>query len=149
MLCCLSLVSFSHVMSVESVELKLYWLWSPQIVKLHVKDEAMVLSCNLLTIGLILVLCALCFMHLVSGRSLNIILANFFLKRVRLRVIPVGSRANPFLLRVKKKQVWVKYFWVGSGQKNLTRFAMVKKSKTDQFACSMASVCEINIKIFA
>ena len=54
-------------------------------------------------------------MHLVSGRSLSIFLADFFQQ--------IGSWVNSFLLGVKKNRVWVMYFlgrvglgWVGLGQ---------------------------------
>ena len=108
-LCYLSLVSFSHVMFVEAVELKLYWLWRPQIVKLHAKAKVIVLSCNSLTIGLVLVLCALCFMHLVSKRSF------FFFLMGRVTGYPsrVGSRVNSFLLQVKKIEFGSDIFQVG------------------------------------
>ena len=80
-LCCLCLILSCHVLSIV----------------------LLVFIYNILTIGF----GTLCFMHLVSGRSLSIFLANFFQQ--------VGSWVNSFLLGVKKNQVWVMYFLVGLG----------------------------------
>ena len=84
---------------------------------------------NLLTIGS----STLCFMHLVSGRSLNIFLAKFFLTG-QVMSYPgwfksgwpqrnqVGSQVNPFLLWIKKIRFMLGIFRVGSDRKILTRF---------------------------
>ena len=73
------------------------------------------------------------FYALTSGHSLNILLANFLnglghglsgLGRVDLKKVESVHRSTRFLLRVKKVEFGLGIFWVGSGQKILTRFAI-------------------------
>ena len=90
---------------------------SPQIVKLHLKSYCYVC----LKIYWLLVWCALCFMHLIIGFSLNIFLVNIFLIDWVMGY-PGRSWVNLFLFRIKKNRVWIKYFLdlIGLNQKILT-----------------------------
>ena len=97
------LISFSHVMSVKLSSYWLWWNWNSHSLMSCLDNNFTCLELyiyNILTISL----GTLCFMHLVSGRNLNIFSTKFFFLtgRVMGYLSQVGSWVNQFLFQVKK-----------------------------------------------